>query len=108
MFPPKSRYPDFEALAVRKYPKVGDISARSALTLHRGTPNRSDVTRPVVVLGVDAAGAGNHEHHDPAVTRGYWEALPERVRQHLCVDVVDTLTPITQKHTIEGLVMGEA
>ena len=107
MFPLKSRYPDFDALAVEKYPKVGDISARSALTIHRGTPNRSDVARPVVVLGVDAPGAGNHEHHDPAVTRDYWEALPERVRRHLCVKVVDELTPITQKHDIEGLVMGE-
>ena len=45
MFPPRSRYPEFESLAVRKYPKVGDISARSALTVHRGTPNRSSVSR---------------------------------------------------------------
>ncbi len=108
MFPPKSRCPDFEATAVRKYPKVGDISSRSALTIHRGTPNRSSVAPPVVVLGVDAPGAGNHEHHDPAVTRDYWEALPERVRQHLCCEVVDSSTPITHKHSIEGLVMGEA
>jgi hypothetical protein len=107
MFPPRSRYPELESLAVRKYPKVGDISARSALTLHRGTANRSSLSRPVVVLGVDAPGAGNHEHHDPAVTHDYWEALPAEVRRHLNVDVVDKLTPITQKHTIEGLVMGE-
>ena len=107
MFPPRSRYPEFESLAVRKYPRVGDISARSALTVHRGTPNRSSVSRPVVVLGVDASGAGNHEHHDPAVTRDYWEALPAEVRKHLHVEIVDGLTPITQKHTIEGLVMGE-
>ena len=56
MFPPRSRYPEFESLAVRKYPRVGDISARSALTVHRGTANRSSVSRPVVVLGVDAPG----------------------------------------------------
>jgi hypothetical protein len=107
MFPPPSSYPRFEERAVRKYPKVGDISARSALTLHRGTPNRSDQARPVVVLGVDAPGAGNHEHHSPAATKAYWEALPERVRTHLTCEVVDELTPITQKHDIEGLVMGE-
>ena len=107
MFPPRSRYPEFESLAVRKYPRVGDISARSALTVHRGTPTRSSVSRPVVVLGVDAPGAGNHEHHDPAVTHEYWEALPADVRKHLHVEIVDELTPITQKHTIEGLVMGE-
>ena len=55
-----------------------------------------------------APGAGNAEHHDLAVTRDYYAALPERVRKHLACPVVDELTPISQKHTIEGLVMGEA
>jgi hypothetical protein len=105
-FPPKSEYSRYEALAERKYPKVGDISARSALTVHRGTPNRSAVPRPVLVLGVDAPGAGNAEHHDLAVTRDYWERLPDRVRDHLSCPVVERLAPITQKHDIEGLVMG--
>jgi phytanoyl-CoA dioxygenase PhyH len=108
MFPPKSRYPRYEERAVRKYPKRGDISARSALTIHRGTRNHSELARPVLVLGVDAPGAGNGDKHDTAVTRGYWESLPEQVKQHLHCPVVDTLSPITQKHTIEGLVMGEA
>jgi hypothetical protein len=105
-FPPKSEYARYEALAVRKYPQVGDISARSALTIHRGTPNRSEVSRPVLVLGVDAPGAGNDAHHDLAVTKAFWERLPERVRAHLSCPVVDRLSPITQKHDIEGLVMG--
>ena len=105
-FPPESEYPRYEALAQRKYPKVGDISARSALTIHRGTPNRSEVARPVLVLGVDAPGAGNDAHHDLAVTEGYWEGLPQRVRDHLSCPVLDELPPITQKHDIEGLVMG--
>jgi hypothetical protein len=105
-FPPQSEYSRYEALAQRKYPRVGDISARSALTIHRGTPNRSAVARPVLVLGVDAPGAGNDAHHDLAVTRGYWARLPERVRAHLSCPVLDQLSPITQKHDIEGLVMG--
>jgi hypothetical protein len=105
-FPPESEYPRYEALAERKYPHVGDISARSALTIHRGTPNRSEVARPVLVLGVDAPGAGNDAHHDLSVTKEYWERLPQRVRDHLSCPVVDELTPITQKHDIEGLVMG--
>ena len=105
-FPPESNYPRYEALAQRKYPKVGDISARSALTIHRGTPNTSSVARPVLVLGVDAPGAGNDAHHDLAVTRGFWERLPPRVRDHLSCPVVDELHPIRQKHDIEGLVMG--
>ena len=108
MFPPKALYPRYLERAVRKYPQMGDISVRSALTIHRGTENRSQLSRPVLVLGLDAPGAGNAEHHDLAVTHAYHAALPQRVRDHLACPVVDRLTPITQKHTIEGLVMGEA
>ncbi|MEV5606449.1 phytanoyl-CoA dioxygenase family protein [Streptomyces sp. NPDC052299] len=108
MFPRREDYPRYEALAERKYPQRGDISARSALTIHRGTANQSQDPRPVLVLGVDAPGAGNDGHHDMAVTRGFWESLPERVRAHLGCPVVDELAPIVQKHTIEGLVMGDA
>ncbi|WP_225753939.1 phytanoyl-CoA dioxygenase family protein [Actinotalea sp. Marseille-Q4924] len=108
MFPPKEHYGRYEGLAVRKMPQRGDISARSALTIHRGTTNHSEKYRPVLVLGVDAPGAGNAEHHDLAVTEDYWAALPQQVRDHLHCPVVDELTPIVQKHTIEGLVMGEA
>ena len=57
---------------------------------------------------VDGPGAGNGDKHDTAVTRAYWESLPDQVRQHLHCAVVGQLTPITQKHTIEGLVMGAA
>ncbi len=108
MFPPKSFYPRYAARAVRKYPQMGDISARSALTIHRGTENFSQNPRPVLVLGVDAPGAGNAERHDMAVTKEFWAALPQRVRDHMRCPVVDVLQPIVQKHTIEGLVMGDA
>jgi hypothetical protein len=108
MFPPKELYGRYEERAVRKYPKMGDISARSALTIHRGTISHSEKPRPVLVLGIDAPGAGNAEHHDMAVTKRYWETLPEQVRAHLRRPIVDELTPIVQKHQIEGLVMGEA
>jgi hypothetical protein len=95
-------------LATRKLPQIGDISARSALTIHRGTANFSQLSRPVLVLGVDAPGAGNAQHHDMAVTRRFRDSLPDAVAQHLSCPVVDELRPIVQKHTIEGLVMGEA
>jgi ectoine hydroxylase-related dioxygenase (phytanoyl-CoA dioxygenase family) len=108
MFPPKSHYARFEERAVRKYPQMGDISARSALTIHRGTGNHSDKLRPVLVLGMDGPEANNAEHHDLAVTKDYWEKLPEHIRRHLNCPIVDELVPIAQKHTIEGLVMGEA
>jgi hypothetical protein len=106
MFPDKSRYGRYEERAVRKYPQMGDISARSALTIHRGTTNHSEKSRPVLVLGIDGPEANNSEHHDLAVTRDYWESLPQSVRDHLGCPIVDELTPITQKHDIEGLVMG--
>jgi hypothetical protein len=108
MFPPKSEYPRFESLAVRKYPQRGDISARSALTVHRGTRNESQKSRPVLVVGVDAPGAGHDAFHDMAMTQEYYDAIPEDVRSHLLGRVVDRLEPIVQQHTIEGLVMGEA
>ena len=106
MFPDKSEWPRYAGLAQPKMPKMGDISARSALTIHRGTANVSEDSRPVLVLGVDAPGAGHAELHDQQVTRGFWESLPDEVRRHLHVRVVDELEPIVQKHQIEGLVMG--
>ncbi|HZG87751.1 phytanoyl-CoA dioxygenase family protein [Paenibacillus sp.] len=108
MFPPKEKYARYEARAERKMPKMGDISVRSALTIHRGTANVSDKARPVLVLGVDAPGANNHERHDLQVTRAFYETLPERLKTHLLCRIVDELEPIVQKHDIEGLKMGEA
>ena len=106
MFPAREFWPRFEERAVRKYPEMGNISCRSALTLHRGTAHPSPVARPVLVLGVDAPGAGHAALHDMMVTRDYHAALPRSVREHLVCRVVDELVPITQKHDIEGLVMG--
>ena len=108
MFPPKENYPRYEERAQRKMPKMGDISARSALTIHRGTANQSNKSRPVLVLGVDAPGANNAERHDLQFTRAYYETIPDELRRHLACRVVDELQPIVQAHTIEGLVMGEA
>ena len=108
MFPPKSLYSRYEERAQRKMPRMGDISARSALTIHRGTPNLSNRSRPALVLGVDAPDARNAERHDLQFTRDYYGSLPDEVRQHLTCRVVDQLEPIVQAHTIEGLVMGSA
>jgi hypothetical protein len=108
MFPPKSLYPRYEERRQQKMPKMGDISARSALTIHRGTANRSNKSRPVLVLGVDAPDAGNAERHDLQFTRGYYATLPGELTRHMTCRVVDSLEPIVQAHTIEGLVMGEA
>jgi len=106
MFPARDLWSRYEALAQRKLAKMGDISARSALTIHRGTANQSDKSRPVFVLGVDAPDARNADKHDLQLTRGYYDSLPEDLRRHITCRVVDTLDPIVQEHTIEGLLEG--
>ena len=108
MFPPKTAYARYQQRAQRKLPMMGDISARSALTIHRGTANRSDKARPALVLGVDAPGANNAERHDLQITKAFYDTLPLSLKQHLTCRLVDHLEPIVQAHTIEGLMMGEA
>ncbi|ADV66083.1 phytanoyl-CoA dioxygenase family protein [Deinococcus maricopensis] len=108
MFPPATLYPRYEALREQKMPRMGDISVRSALTIHRGTANTSNKPRPVLVLGVDAPGAGHHEKHDLQLTRRYYDTLAPDVQRHLLCRLVDELEPIMQGHTIEGLMMGDA
>ncbi|HEV2567787.1 phytanoyl-CoA dioxygenase family protein [Sphingomonas sp.] len=103
MFPPRELWPRYIERAEQKMPQMGDISVRSALTVHRGTANRSDEPRPVLVVGVDAPDATNALHHDLQVTRVYLDSLPSRVRDHLTYRVAERLEPIVQHHTIEGL-----
>lgn len=108
MFPPKSNFPRYQQKGERKMPMMGDISARSALTIHRGTANHSNKMRPAVVLGVDAPGANNAERHDLQITKSFYETLPASLKEHLTFRLVDKLEIIVQGHTIEGLMMGEA
>lgn len=103
MFPPRALWPRYAERAVRKLPRRGDISARSALTIHRGTANRSGEARPVLVVGVDAPDATNADHHDLQATRGWFDALPPRVRDHLAPRIVERLEPVLQHHSIDGL-----
>lgn len=103
MFPPRELWPRYVERAERKLPRRGDISARSALTIHRGTANRSREPRPVLVVGVDAPDATNADHHDLQVTCAYLDGLPPQVREHLSCRVVDELEPVIQNHVIEGL-----
>jgi hypothetical protein len=103
MFPPKDLFDRYRARAVQKLPQMGDMSARSALTIHRGTANRSSESRPVLVVGVDAPDANNAAHHDLQVTRSYAESLPPFVLEHLTYRLVDQLDEVVQHHVIEGL-----
>jgi hypothetical protein len=103
MFPPGELWPRYERRMVRKMPQMGDISARSALTIHRGTANRSRESRPVLVVGVDAPDANNAAHHDLQITRAYADSLPARVLEHLTYRLADELETVVQHHVIEGL-----
>lgn len=103
MFPDKALWDRYISRSVQKLPQRGDISARSALTIHRGTANRSTEARPVLVVAADAPDATNAEHHDLQVTRAYLDSLPPQVRDHLTYRVTDELEAVIQHHVIEGL-----
>ena len=103
MFPPRELWPRYIARAQPKLPQMGDISARSALTIHRGTANRSSEPRPVLVVGADAPDATNAQHHDLQVTRAWLDGVPARVRDHLTYRVTDALETVLQHHVIDGL-----
>ena len=103
MFPPKELWQRYIERAVPKLPQRGDVSARSALTIHRGTANRSNEPRPVLVVAADAPDGTNANHHDLQVTRAYLDGLPAQVRDHLTYRVADELEPVIQHHVIEGL-----
>lgn len=103
MFPPRALHARYEARKQRRMPQMGDISARSALTIHRGTANVSNQSRPVAVVGVDGPGACNAARHDLQITRAYEASLPPLVREHLTCRVVDRLEDIEQVHSIRGL-----
>ncbi|MDQ6874239.1 MAG: phytanoyl-CoA dioxygenase family protein [Actinomycetota bacterium] len=106
MFPPAERRGSYDALGEKRFPRRGDMSARTGLTVHRGTPNTSSVARAVLILGVVAPEVET-DVHDLVLTRRYHDSLPAELRRHLRCTVVDRLTPIVQQHSIEGLVMGE-
>ncbi len=72
------------------YMKPGDVSIRTPLALHRGSPNRSEQPRPMVVMGFVM-----HWLHTPQVDlrvpRDYYERLPEATRKLLRCEVVERL-----------------
>jgi len=108
MFPRTEDQARYTALGTKRYPRRGDVSARTGLTVHRGTENFSAGSRAVLIIGVVSADVDRAETdvHDLTLTRTYLESLPDQVRHHLRCRVVEELEPIIQKHDIEGLMMG--
>ncbi len=110
MFPDEDGQARYEADPRRTLmrPKRGGMSVRTPLAIHRGTPNRSDKVRPVMVVTVYAGDVDLLHGHDVlAGTRSFLDGLPAHARDHLHCEVVDRLERIEQGHDIEGLVMGE-
>lgn len=103
MFPPPDKWERYRSLGVAKLPQRGDISARTGLTIHRGTANASEEPRPVVVVGVVADDVTDADAHQLQVTSEYLERIPEVVRDHLFYRLTDSIGPLTQHHMIEGL-----
>jgi hypothetical protein len=103
MFPDREKWERYRSLAVQKLPRRGDISARTGLTIHRGTANVSDEPRPVIIVGVVASDVVNAEAHQLQVTREFLDRAPAVVRDHLFYRLTESVGPIAQHHMIEGL-----
>jgi len=106
MFPPVEKWGRYRSLAVAKLPQRGDISARTGLTIHRGTANLSNEPRPMLIIGVVAEDVTDADAHQLEVTAEYLERLPAVVREHLFYRLTDKVGPLKQRHMIEGLLEG--
>lgn len=104
MFPDPARWPRYETRKVQKLAQRGTISARSALTIHRGTANVSNSARPVLVIGTDGPGATNADHHDLQMTRAFEESLPSALVGRFNGRLVHQISLVRQNHVIEGLI----
>jgi hypothetical protein len=122
MFPVGELRADYLKRMVPRLARRGSVSARSGLTLHRGTLNSGRV-RPVAILGVVSREDRAHSkttvellpgYVAPTVkmSREYCGSLPDALKAHLrCEIVADStadLPPLRSHHGSEGLIMGKA
>lgn len=122
MFPVGATKEAYDARMVPRLARRGSVSARSGLTLHKGTKNNGRI-RPVVILGVVSPEDRAHsaatierprDYQAPTLkmSQAFYDRLDEELKKHLsCEIVADTaadLPPLKTPHTIEGLVMGKA
>ena len=75
----------------------GDVTVRTPLALHRGTPNATDEPRPVVVLGyvMHWLHTANVELNVP---RAFHERLPPETQQLLRCNVVEDLGDVRETY----------
>ena len=103
MFPPRERWDRYRSLAVQKLPQRGDISARTGLTIHRGTANRSDEPRPVLIVGVVASDVADADVHQLEGHGRIPRAAASSGPRPSFLRLTDSVGPLRQKHMIEGL-----
>lgn len=82
---------------------VGDVMLRDVRALHRGTPNRTDKPRPMVVLGYN-----RYEHRRPQlhiyIPKAAQQQLSERSQQLLRLNpVVETLDQVVHEEGYSNL-----
>ncbi|TRW44920.1 phytanoyl-CoA dioxygenase family protein [Georgenia yuyongxinii] len=121
MFPPAAREHELETRMKSFYGRMGNLSVRSGLMLHRGSAmGLHSRMRPVAILGIVSPGDGavsdgprsGADRVPPRVrmSREYHDRLPAGLRRHVVVEIVAgttaTLPPHRTDHTFEGLRMG--
>jgi hypothetical protein len=94
----------YDAMGEPRLPRRGDVSVRTGLMMHRGTPNRSDRARPTLIVGVIAAPFPTFAEHQLDMTPAARDRLPPALQGHLqrC-RIVDRLEPIEQEYVLGGL-----
>ncbi len=122
MFPIGEKKEEYNRRMEPRFAKRGSVSARSGLTLHRGSQNNGRM-RPVLILGVVSREDRAHsrtpleldaDYIAPTLkmSEAYYDRLDDSLKEHLRVEIVadttDNLPPLKTPHSIEGLVMGKA
>ena len=122
MFPIGAKKDEYNQRMEARLAKRGSVSARSGLTLHKGSKNNGRI-RQVLILGVVSREDRAHSATTQDLARDYiapslkmsqefYDSLDESVRKHLRCDIIAdiaaNLPPLKTPHSIEGLVMGGA
>jgi hypothetical protein len=122
LFPPESDNEKYEAGMTSMYGKMGSLSIRSGLAIHRGSASSvRSVKRQVAILGIVSPAdravkkriAFPNDGTVPRlrISRQYLATIPREVLHHLSIEVVSetekTLPPHFTHHDFEGLKMSE-
>ncbi|MFC4554561.1 phytanoyl-CoA dioxygenase family protein [Georgenia faecalis] len=120
MFPPGERVPDLEGRMRSFHARMGNLSVRSGLIVHRGSAmGIGSRMRQVAIVGIVAPDdpavverrADPYDPHPPRIrmSQEYADSVPPHVLDHISVEVVAptaaALPPYRTEHLFEGLRM---